>query len=337
VKAIESGRYTPNTAVALRLASALASRVEDIFRLEVDGPEVSGRMAGESAQPGDRLAVARVGDELVAYPLRGAHSIVETLVPAGGIAGDDGDTIRLFSPPETADQTAFVLGCDPSLSILSDRISGGTAGARLVCLYASSQSALDALTAGTAHIAGSHFPGDGDESLREARRVLSPGGGIVVTYASWQQGFIVPRGNPAAIRRIEDLADRDLRFINREQGSGSRKLADQLVAEAGLPETAIAGYSTQAPSHAAVARAVASGQADAGIGLEVIAEAFGLGFVPLAEVRFDLVIPDQHAAHPVVQAMLDVLQSRSLRADLGALPGYDVARTGTTVLEQRAA
>jgi putative molybdopterin biosynthesis protein len=166
---------------------------------------------------------------------------------------------------------------------------------------------------------------------------LSPGGGIVVTYAAWQQGFIVANGNPHGIRQMEDLAQPRLRFINREPGAGSRKLADQLLREAGLPAASVPGYETQSPSHTAVARAVAAGLADAGIGLELVADAFGLGFVPLAEVRFDLVIPAAHVAHPTVQVMLDVLQSRGLRSDLGALPGYDVGRTGTTALQQQAA
>jgi molybdate-binding protein len=87
----------------------------------------------------------------------------------------------------------------------------------------------------------------------------------------------------------------------------------------------------------AVARAVQAGIADAGIALRAVASIFELDFVPLGEVRFDLVIPAEHLDHPTVRVMLDALQDRRLRADLAALPGYEVARTGTTLIELKAA
>lgn len=341
VKAIEASQYTPNTSVALRLASALECSVESIFTLQTELPEIGVTISGERLEEGDRLTVARVGPAIVGYPLTGSRSIHEALMPANGIACVN-DRIKLLAEPDTLDQTAFLLGCDPSLSLLSDRIAnrgpGRPPAARLVWLHAASQSALDALPAGTTHVAGSHFPGtDTDENLVQARRALGPGGGIVVTYAAWEQGFIVATGNPASIRRAEDLARADVRLVNREAGAGSRRLLDNLLARAGVPASSVKGYSVQAQSHTAVARAVAAGTADVGIGLELAARAFGLGFVPLSEVRFDLVIPRGHVAHPAVQVMLDVLQGRSLREDLAALPGYDTRRTGDKILDQKAA
>jgi molybdate-binding protein len=66
---------------------------------------------------------------------------------------------------------------------------------------------------------------------------------------------------------------------------------------------------------------VAAGTADAGVGLEAVSRSFGLDFVPLTEVRFDLVIPNTHASHFVIQAMLDVLQGARLRLDSRRCPG----------------
>lgn len=333
VKSIETGQYTPNTTVALRLAQALGCRVEEIFRLQPDGPEMRAETVGEQTIPGDRMIVSRVGARVVSRPLIGAHSLLETLVPADAIATGQ-ETVKLLRPEDYLDRTALILGCDPSLSVLCDRVSRTSSGVRLVWLHASSQSALDATAGGTAHIAGAHLPSHGqDENLQEARKALSPTGGIVVTYAAWPLGFIVARGNPLGIRRIEDLARAGTRFINREPGAGSRKLADQLLQQAGIPAESVPGYETEAPSHAAVARAVATGLADAGVGLELVANAFGLGFIPLAEVRFDLAIPAAHLAHPAISALMEVLQSATLRAELAALPGYSVARTGSTLAD----
>ncbi|MBY0276526.1 XRE family transcriptional regulator, partial [Candidatus Binatia bacterium] len=64
---------------------------------------------------------------------------------------------------------------------------------------------------------------------------------------------------------------------------------------------------------------------------------FGLGFVPLAAADFDLAIPAEHATHPAVATLLDVLSADALRRDLGGLAGYDVSRTGRVVAEIPAA
>jgi putative molybdopterin biosynthesis protein len=104
-----------------------------------------------------------------------------------------------------------------------------------------------------------------------------------------------------------------------------------------VPAAIARGYDVVVPSHMAVARAVAAGSADARIALRAAAYTFGLGFLPPAEVRFDLVIPAVHVEHPTVQVMLDVLTSRTFREDLAALPCYEVSRTGSTVMRLEAA
>jgi molybdate-binding protein len=139
---------------------------------------------------------------------------------------------------------------------------------------------------------------------------------------------VVARGNPKGIRSAADLARDDVRLVNREAGSGSRALLDALLANAGVPPSAVAGYQGTVRSHFEVACVVASGGADAGISLAAAAETYGLDFIPLAEVRFDFVIPRDHAEHPAVALLLEALQTRALRDELRALPGYDVDKMG---------
>jgi molybdate-binding protein len=181
----------------------------------------------------------------------------------------------------------------------------------------------------------SHLPdrASGDFNVAQARRVLARTGGLVVTYASWEQGFVVPPGNPKGLRGVADLARPEVRLVNRELGSGSRALIDELLAGARVPPSALSGYDRVVTSHLAVARAVGSGAADVGIGLRALAHACGLDFVPLADVRFDLVIPRDHLEHPAVAVLLEVLQSRALRTELAALPGYSVGRMGTALAD----
>ena len=124
-----------------------------------------------------------------------------------------------------------------------------------------------------------------------------------------------------------------MRTINREIGAGSRALLDDLLAQAAVPPEVVSGYGRAVRTHLAVARAVADGVADVGIGLEAVARAYDLDFLPLATVHFDLIIPRDQLAHPVVAILLEHLQSRSLRADLRALPGYDVDLLGTVIAD----
>ncbi len=336
VNGIEMRRYTPNAAVALRLAQALDSHVEALFALPIAEPDRPVLTSGETLEPGERVALACVGDALVAHPLTGTRSIIEGFQPADALAADAA-SVRMLAPPDTPSKTAVLLGCDPSLTMLVSWVARSLPRGRLLWLHASSQSALDALPRGLAHIAGSHLPGGREANVAQARRSFGRNGGLVVTYASWEQGLIVAPRNPKGLRSAADLARTDVRIVNREPGSGSRKLLDELMARDGLAARDITGYTSAVPSHTAVARAVASGTADAGVGLEAVSRSFGLEFVPLAEVRFDLVIPAEHVSHHVVQAMLDVLQGARLRMDLAALPGYSTSATGNVVARVKAA
>jgi molybdate-binding protein/DNA-binding XRE family transcriptional regulator len=331
VNGIEMRRYTPNASVALRLAQALDSRVEDLFSLPLSGRDRPVLTSGESMEDGDRVALACVGDMLVAHPLSGTRSIIEGFQPADALAAG-GASVSMLAPPDAPGKTAVLLGCDPSLTVLVSWVARSLPLGRLLWLHASSQSALDALPRGLAHVAGSHLPGGGPEAnVAPARRAFGRHGGLVVTYAAWEQGLIVAPGNPKALRSAADLARPGVRIVNREPGSGSRKLLDELMARDRLAPADVAGYASVVPSHTAVARAVAAGTSDAGIGLEAVSRSFGLDFVPLTEVRFDLVIPHEHTSHFVVQAMLEVLQGARLRMDLAALPGYSTSGTGNIV------
>ena len=121
--------------------------------------------------------------------------------------------------------------------------------------------------------------------------------------------------------------------MNRDVGSGSRMLFDVWLREAGIAPHWVSGYGREVLSHLAMAEAVASGGADVGPGILAVAQALGLGFIPLQEERYDLVIPMEFLPTPAVQALLDVVTSRRFRAELEALGGYDGSHAGTVVAE----
>src|SRR5262249_3444397 len=198
---------------------------------------------------------------------------------------------------------------------------------------ASSKLALRWLREGKVHIAGSHLedPKTGEFNLPYVRQMFPNEEIVVVTFARWEEGLVVARGNPKRVRKPEDLARRGVRLANRETGSGSRALLDKLLQKAGVSAGKVQGYRRVAFGHLAAAYCVVSGEADACIATRSAAQAFGLDFVPLHSARYDLVMRKRTADLPMVKAFFDVLQRATLRRKLEALAGYDTSQTGTLV------
>ena len=141
----------------------------------------------------------------------------------------------------------------------------------------------------------------------------------------------VRRGNPLDLRSIADLARPGVRIANREPGSGARLVLDQALAELKIAPRRIAGYARELSGHLEVAAAIATGDAEAGLTLRVAAEAFRLGFVPVREERYDLVILQREMDSPPVRAMLDALNSSSFASEVSQLCAYDTAQMGQVI------
>ena len=169
-------------------------------------------------------------------------------------------------------------------------------------------------------------PAGGSIAALAYRSLLKPGLHKLIGFAHRTQGLIVAKNNPLRINTLADLKRADVRYVNRAEGSGTRVLLDELLAQAGLEGTDLQGYESQEPSHAAVAQAVASHAADAGLGIEAAAREKGLSFVPLVQERYHLVCLKSELATPPVQALLTELQSDDWQTTLDALPGYDGAQ-----------
>ena len=144
---------------------------------------------------------------------------------------------------------------------------------------------------------------------------------------------MVAAGNPLGIRTVADLNQPMVRFVNREPGAALRVLLDDHLQSAGIDINAINGYGNEVKSHREGAFRIACNVADAALGLRAIAEAYDLGFVPIAAARCDLVIPGDLSSHPTIKILMDVLQSAVLRKEIDSLPGYDGSVTGKMIAE----
>jgi molybdate-binding protein len=238
--------------------------------------------------------------------------------------------VELFGDPERLGHTVVAVGCDPAAALLADHLRDRYPSFDVAWQGGGSTAALEAVARGEAHLAGCHLldPASGEYNLPFVRALFGPGADVV-TFAVWEQGLIVAAGNPRGIGSVGDLARPDLRFVNREAGTGARALLDSRLTAAGLSPGQVPGYGRIVGSHLAVAEASAAGLADVGVGVRAAAKALGLGFLPLAEERYDLVIPHQFFELAPLQALLETLYSPLFRLEVEALGGYDVRPMGT--------
>ena len=246
-------------------------------------------------------------------------------------------------------ERAFAIAFDDSVHVLSFHAShdealaalgeeARTCGLHLDIRFTGSVDAIRALNEGRCTMAGFHvrLPATpASLSQRTYKPLLRPGLHKLIGFARRSQGLIVARGNPRGLHGLADLARPGVRFVNRARGTGTRVLFDELLGELGIAPAAIAGYATDEPSHAAVAQAVASGQADAGFGIEASARSRGLDFVPLVEEAYFLACLKSTLEHDATRALLALLRTAAWQERLAALPGYAPMQSGEVLSMSR--
>lgn len=321
VSAIEAGRVQPGVRVALAFARALGASVEELF-YPVSEIRLDAELTGPAAS-GARAAVAIVGGRVVARPLELGEAALSE--PAGGIIATSAHGRAQLEPLAQSDRleaTVFVAGCEPALGLLAAHVNAAAGAA--VWFAASNRDALAELRAQRVHAAALH--GASDELQRLIRRA---GDGVdLYELATIEEGWILGRNNPKKVRGARDLSRAGIRLANRASGSAARALLDAELRRAGVSSRAIAGYPQTLGSHADVARAVAFGYADVGVGVACVAEAFRLSFIPLRSERCVFAIRRGDRRHAGVIALVHALRSNAFRRDLSAFGPYDVTRLG---------
>jgi molybdopterin molybdotransferase/putative molybdopterin biosynthesis protein len=336
IYAIEAGTYVPNTEVTLQLGRELEVTVEELFSLPGERREktatVTVEYLGQSAPGnGQAVRVSRVGAKWVSVPVdaRPYHLPEADAVVTGSAVRSNKARLCLFSDSETMRNKIVLAGCDPATSLLA-RMVERLSGIEIIHAPASSQLALDWLKETKVHIAGSHLqdPDSSEYNLPLIRRLFPNRDMAVVTFARWEEGFVLAPGNPKRIRRIEDLERKNVTLMNRERGSGSRALLDDLIRTSGLAIKSIRGYERVAFGHLSAAHAVLAGEADCCIATRSAAQTFGLDFVPLRSEQYDFVLHRETLRLAAVEALCDALQRATLRRKLETLAGYDTSQTG---------
>ena len=196
--------------------------------------------------------------------------------------------------------------------------------------FTGSLGGLIALSEGKADLAGCHLWDEETDTynIPFVRRLLPGQRVALVTLAQRQLGLIVPPGNPANVQGLADLVRPELRFVNRQPGSGTRVWLDAMLRRQGIPSSQIEGYADERMTHSEIANAIAEGQAGVGLGLEGAARPYGLAFIPLIQEQYDLVIPAQHFNAPPLQALISWISRPESRERISSLAGYKTTSTG---------
>ena len=343
---IEAGTSVPGTDVALRLSQALGVRVDSLFQLQEATRELEATLAttadvlpsGESS----RVVLAEVDGRWVAHPI--ASTDRDSLARAAdGLAsgprrkGNRAVRVEALGDFEAARHRLVVMGCAPALGLLAARLGGEPAGVRLSWIQGPSAAALRALGRGEVHVAGIHLldEASGEYNVPFVRRQFPDRRMLLVNLASWEQGMVVAPGNPLKIRAAADLLRPKVRFVAREPGAGAHKLLERALRSQSARLSDMKGQARTASGHMEVAEAIALGAADAGIAIRGAALAYGLDFIPLAQERFDLVIPRDLATDPRIERLVDTLGSRTFRRELDSVGGYLTSTSGQQVGDSR--
>ncbi|MDD2922261.1 MAG: substrate-binding domain-containing protein, partial [Anaerolineales bacterium] len=291
-----------------------------------------------------RVVAGRVGEKLLAAPLSRGAGVITSLVQADGLAViprgtqgmEAGESVKvhLYRSKADLEKTIFCIGShDLILDLLAQFLSDHDR--RFASSNVGSQGGLVALRRGEAHLAGSHLlnPETGEYNISYIRQYMPNIPVKVIALVGRDQGLIVKKNNPKAIKDLRDLTRLDVMFINRQRGAGTRVLLDYELGKINQPAELIRGYDREEYTHLGIAAAISSGRADCGLGIAAAAQALELDFIPLFQERYDLIIPKQHAESALLAPLFDVISLRDFRASVSKLTGYDVSVMGKIILE----
>jgi molybdopterin molybdotransferase/putative molybdopterin biosynthesis protein len=292
-----------------------------------------------------RVKLGSVAGNLIATPVtRGAGALMSLVradgiirVPSAseGIAANYDVTVELLRSPHDIENTIVCIGShDNVLDLLANFLRKKHPEYSLSSAHVGSMGGLLALKRREAHLAGTHLLDEdtGEYNVSYIKKLLPDTKTVLINLVHRTQGFIVPKSNPKNIRGFADLARPDVVFVNRQTGAGTRLLTDLYLKKLKIDPKNVKGYDHEEFTHMAVAAAVLSGAADTGLAVLSAARALDLDFVPVAQERYDLAIPQEFYDTPMLKALLAIIGAdNAFREQIVAMGGYDVSEMGKVI------
>lgn len=287
------------------------------------------------------VCMGYVGEKLIAVPI-----IAETLdysedkkvsgyidfpedverIPAGSSV-----KVLLRDSMEQIKNTLLFIGShDPLVDEISKILVQRNSKYILSSAHVGSMGGIQAIRRGEAHLAGIHLLNEKDGSYNQSfvTKYFPNGEASLIECVGRTQGIMVAKKNPKKIIGISSLCDPDIRYINRQKGSGTRILFDYLCKKEGIASDSLHGYAHEEFTHNDVAKLIAKGEADAGMGVHAAAKLYDLDFIPIYSEQYDLLIPDTMKNHPGIIEILDILKSEEFAEKAAMLGGYTLNKPG---------
>ena len=292
-----------------------------------------------------RVKLGVVGNKTVATELPRGSGSITTLTEADGIIripkhiegikNNEVVKAELLRPVSTIQNSIVVVGShDNTLDLLSDNIRAlNNNQITISSSHVGSIGGLMAIKKGVCHLSGSHLldTESGLYNVSYIKKYLPNISVKLVNLVLRDQGLMILPGNPKKIKGIEDLQGKNISFINRQNGSGTRILFDYKLNQLGINPETIIGYENEEYTHMSVAVAVLSGIADVALGIYAAAKALGLDFIPIVTEQYDLVIPEIYFELDNIQILLETIRSDIFKKGVLKLGGYNVEKTGQII------
>jgi putative molybdopterin biosynthesis protein len=295
-----------------------------------------------------RVKLGKVGKNLMASPAsRGAGAVMSLVqadgfltVPANseGIGAGEKVNIELLRDQHEIENTLVFIGShDNILDVLANLLHRLRPICRLSSAHVGSMGGIMAIKRGEAHLAGTHLLDEetGEYNISFIQKYLANTPLQLINLAYREQGLLVSKGNPKGITGFVDLIRQDVCFINRQRGAGTRLLTDMHLKQLVIDTDKVIGYDKEEYTHMNVASAIASNNADTGMAIRAAAVALDLDFIPVAQERYDIILPMEFSDDPKVQAFLQtIIQNDEFSAAVEKLGGYDLRDCGRIMYEQ---
>ena len=293
-----------------------------------------------------RVKCGQVGDRTVVTPLSRGAGITMSLVQADAIvevpreyegyqAGEEVELDMLKPWNEITERLVSIGSHDILMDVLGELMKrSGSFG--LSSTHSGSMGGVMAVKRGECHIAPVHIlnPETGVYNTHLIPQYLSGRGVVLVKGIKRIQGFIVQTGNPQGIKTVKDLKNPRVVYVNRQRGAGTRILFDYLCEKEGIPTARIEGYTREMNTHMAVAQAVLSGTAHAGMGVASAARLMGLDFIPVGEEDYDFLIREDILDSEQGQLFLQILKSEEFAEQVMRLGGYLLDEPGKIIKDK---
>ena len=345
----------PGYPISAQLVFSLFAKPVLLKKQAIDLPEPETITAQMSRKIASSMGVdefinvnlAYMEGKYLAYPLNRGAGITTSLVKADGItviprgkeginAGEDCQ-IKLWRPRKVLDETLVCIGShDMSIDILADLLYKSY-GLRLISSNVGSMGGLMALRRGETHFSGIHLLDyeTGKYNTSYVNRYLPGQDWCLINLVNRQQGLIVKKGNPLNVQSLQDITRDNIRYINRQKGSGTRLLLDFMLQQQGVDSNSIYGYNREEYTHLAVAAAVKNDAGDVALGIYSSARALDLDFVPLAEESYDLCILPERLGDIRLEQLLSVIQSNEFKKHIDQIGGYNLKSSGQITSQSR--